>query len=63
MMPMSFILSREWLESSAKANTGDASTSQLARQVPIVLIFEEEDGVLVGSRMMRTCSLSVVEKS
>ena len=63
MMLMLFILSGKWLESRAKASTGDARASQLALKAPIVLIFEEEDGVLVETTMMRTCSWSAIKRS
>ena len=44
---MSFILSGKWLESRAKASTGDAIASLSALQAPTALLVEEEDGVLV----------------
>ena len=53
---MSFILSEKWLESRAKASTGDAIASLLSSQAPTALLVEEEDGVLVEPRLMRTCS-------
>ena len=59
----SSVLFEKWLESRAKASTGEAPASQLSLQAPIVLIFEEKDGVLVESRMMRACSWSAIKRS
>jgi len=44
---ISFILFGKWLESKAKASTGDAIASLLALQAQTALLVEEEDGVLV----------------
>ena len=44
---ISFILFGNWLESKAKASTGDAIASLLALEAPTALLIEGEDGVLV----------------
>ena len=44
---ISFILFGKWLESKAKASTGDAIASLLTLEAPTALFVEEDDGVLV----------------
>ena len=53
---MSFILSEKWLEGRTKPSTGDDIASLIPFQAPTALLVEEEDGVLVEPRLMRTCS-------
>ena len=55
---ISFILFGKWLQSRAKASTGDAIASLLALQGPNALLVEERTECWLNVRLMSNCSWS-----